>query len=53
MKSVLFTTSMLAGLVLAGCATAPKPGELDYGRTSVTPVQAQDSYYLDGDRRVE
>ena len=52
MKSVLFTTSMLAGLLLASCATAPTPAEVDYGRTSVTPVQGQDSYYLDGDRRV-
>lgn len=52
MKSALLTTGLISGLLLSGCATSPVPMGVDYGRTSVVPVQASDSYYVDGDARV-
>ncbi|MBN04901.1 alkaline phosphatase [Ponticaulis sp.] len=57
MKSSLFSAALLSATMLAGCATqtaveATAPAAPSYGRTIVTPVQAEDSYYTTAQARV-
>ncbi|HBJ94321.1 MAG TPA: alkaline phosphatase, partial [Hyphomonadaceae bacterium] len=57
MKSSLFSAALLSATMLAGCATqtaveAPASAAPSYGRTIVTPVQAEDSYYTTAQARV-